>query len=183
MMDYQYLLSLKTRVAMRETLSEEDGQTVFEILEKTRDLKSINLAGLILSETLPTLQKFIQAFPRYDTYKQKELIPCMACSNHVEAYSFLFHLLKTSRDNKLNLILTVCLGKTDYFVFPLLLAQLELADEEENDLYIEKLKGVLKRIGFYKLKPYLRMFPLLPHEWVFREAFGDDLINSLSEKK
>lgn len=162
---------------MGEPVSTQDLEAVFKILEDSAIPHVTKSASFILATfDKKTLLQLIANFDNYAPDKQDDIILNLACTDYVEAYSFLLKELKTNIDNERILTLTVALAKTTYFIFPLILAHLQ---DNPSDSYLKKLKQIIKRTGFYKLKPYMSLFPILPQEWVFRDIFGHELMNTL----
>ncbi len=175
--DYQYLINVEKKHIMGKNVSTHDLETVFKILKESEIPHVTKSASFILATfDKNTLLQLIDNFDMYAEDKQDDIILNLACTDYVESYSFLLKELKNSPNHKRVLTLTVALAKTTYFIFPLILAHLQ---DNPSDSYLEKLKQVIKRTGFYKLKPYMSLFPILPEEWVFRDVFGHELMNTL----
>ncbi len=107
---------------------------------------------------------------------KKNLVPVLASMEFHEPYWLLCEDLKETKDEELERILVICLAKTDYSVFPINIHELQ----EASQGYLFRLKKVLSVMGWPKIKPVLELLPYVPHETVFRDVFGDDLINRLN---
>jgi hypothetical protein len=103
---------------------------------------------------------------------KKALLPILAAMEFYEPFWMMFEELKNVRDEAYEWLLIHCLGKTRYPIFPLLLYEMD----EASLSYMGQLKRILKVMGFAAVKPLLEVMPVIPHEGVFRDVFGDDLI-------
>ena len=175
--DLKTLLLLEDKIWNSTPLQDDEYDTVFSILDQSLIKDVVVLAGLIAVNHRPTLLRLIKEFPKYRAFKQQQLYIALGTANYMEAYKFFFELLRCSRNKEDTIKLSVCLAKTHYFIFPLLIVELDKA--QDSPKYLEKLKMILNRMGFRKLKPYLRMFPIIPTEWIFRDVFGNTVINLL----
>jgi len=177
--DYQFLIHIERKHLMDDPISTEDIETIFTILEDSI-LPHVSKSASFILATIDktTMLRLIDSFDTYSQDKQDDIILNLACTDYVESYVFLLKALKKSIDKARILILTIALSKTTYFIFPLILAHLQ---DRPSESYLKKLKDIIQRTGFYKLKPYMMLFPILPEEWVFREVFGHELMNTLHD--
>ena len=106
-------------------------------------------------------------------------LPMMASSDSVNVYVFMLKLLKTSEDLDEVEIVIACLAETHYPVIALIVEELI----EDDELYLNRLKGCLLRGGLKRLTQYLMMLPQIPFEAVFSELFGADKINKIKQRK
>jgi hypothetical protein len=106
-------------------------------------------------------------------------LPMMASSDSVNVYVFMLKLLKTSEDLDEVEIVIACLADTHYPVIALIVEELI----EDNEVYLNRLKGCLLRIGLKRLTHYLMLVPQIPFEAVFSELFGADKISRIKQRK
>ncbi|MCP4049147.1 MAG: hypothetical protein GY730_00340 [bacterium] len=180
MNDNEKLLKIKEineDIELGKNLTNIDTDFLFSCLPDT----SVNIvANAALALTIlekPILLKITEFFNTLPAQSQKILIPLLASTDHYEMYKFLLIKLKESEYDELCNFIILCLSKSHYFFFPLILSQLKDADK----IYKIKLKQLLLTLGFVKIAPYIGMFPEIPFESFFRETFGDERINTLKD--
>ena len=173
--DIQRLKALDLFLMYQDTLPEEDIQYAFDCLRSTNK-KTITLAAFIISELDTShLQRLFDHFHSYSQFTQHTLVSHLVTIPTKAPYLFLFNLLESSSNKTLVTHIITCLSKTDYLIFPLILANLST----ENMQYLTRLKLLLSKIGFENLEVFLSSMPVISHENIFRELFGDNKINSV----
>ena len=76
-------------------------------------------------------------------------------------------------------IIIATLASTHFAVIPFVVESLI----DDNDMFVERLKQILKKIGLKGLTSYLMLVPQIPHETVFRDIFGVEKIERIKQKK
>jgi len=167
--------SLEEKALAGQAITDEDIQIGFDGLSSDNSKASAAAALFLTGLDKAVLLKILDNFPNYRDILQKILIPLLAVAPHVEIYTALFDNLQHTHDPEMALILIAALAKTEYFILPILLYHLD----NEDNRFVERLKKVLAAIGFQKIEAYLTMFPVIPHEKIFRQVYGDDSIDKV----
>ena len=133
-------------------------------------------ALLILSEAeLPIVQRLMDSFDQFSVEVRHLLLSFLATTDFVECYVFLLSIVKRYRFEEEVTIAIYSLAYTHYDFFSLVLVDLITDD----DRYLKQLKRLLFMMGIERIKPILVMYPQIPHESVFRDVFGGEVIDSL----
>ena len=102
-------------------------------------------------------------------------VPLLCCTDFGDVYTFLIEWLKRCDNDEQAAIIMQSLAYTEYPVLSLLLFYLS-----EDDVVLRaRCKGILYQMGFKRLRPQLALLPVIPHEAVFRELFGDVAMDRL----
>ena len=158
-----------------ESITEEELLFAFDML-KHDSLKIATAAAIFLSGlTKPVLIGLTTQFPTLQFELKKTLIQLLSCTEFVEIHQFLFKLLRENKEPELNFYILFSLSRTEYFIFPLIITELENAFHDTK----ENMKNILQGMGFSRVKPFLGMMPYIPEESFFRDVFGADAIESI----
>lgn len=171
----QKVAELDAYFLLEEEHSVEDLNFLLETLFHPNLQAAVNSAVILGRLDKPIILHLMTDFERYPKEIQKTLIPFFASTEFYESYEFMIKHLAVCQDEGVLLILMHCLIHTEYFVLPLLLLYLS----DPNQTMHWRLRIILSKIGFHRLKPMLLKFPELPHEGILRDIFGDKAIQSL----
>lgn len=105
---------------------------------------------------------------------QKVMIVSLCTCFLSDPYIYLLDSLKTFKEEVAGFSI-LCLSRTDYPITHLILPRLNTS----NIRYKERLKQLLLKLGFRRIEPALALYPVLPHEVLLRELFGNESIESL----
>tara|TARA_B100001989_G_C24361537_1_gene374797 strand:+ start:116 stop:658 length:543 start_codon:yes stop_codon:yes gene_type:complete len=103
------------------------------------------------------------------------LIPMLVCADYVRCYTFCFDCLETSSDEDEVGILVYSLSSTHFLIMPLIIERLIT----DSSVFLDRLKLLLKKMGFKQVEEYLALLPSIPHERIFRDVFGNQLIDQI----
>ena len=97
------------------------------------------------------------------------LIPMLVCADYVRCYTFCFDCFEQ--------IHSVCkiLSSTHFLIMPLIIERLIT----DSSVFLDRLKLLLKKMGFKQVEEYLALLPSIPHERIFRDVFGNQLIDQI----
>lgn len=166
---------LEDKAAGGEEFTQAELRYALSVLRYGAPREIARMAVCLTSMEKPYVDAVISVAPICSPEAKKILVPLLASTDFVESYGFLFQLLKDSQDEELRALIILCLGKTHYFIFPLLLAHLN----DDNVRFREDVEQILAMQDFDLIKPYLALFPSIPNERIFRRIFGDTRIDNL----
>lgn len=171
------LQELQTEYWMNGTLAEEDLSRA-ELLLYDDDPHNVAHAAMFFTSLSEEMIVYLsRQFNKYPDPAQRILIPLMCVSQNREVYDRFFDMLKTTKDHELAAIILVCLARSDYATFPIWLEKYTHAKGQ----YQRRLELIIKYMGPKKLGPILALFPVIPHESLFREMFGNEFIDDIYE--
>ncbi len=175
----QYLEHIQSSISITEgELDEEEEFFLIDALSYD-DQNVWSLASLILSQgSQSTILNVLDELPDLSLEVRMLWASLLFQMPFYQPYDYLLQELRTATHPPYIEVLITCLEQTTYFVLPLVFLQLSVDDRT----YRDRLKQLLKRMGFAKFKKHLILFPELPHEAILRDVFGDELIDSLSKK-
>lgn len=156
-------------------LPAEDIDYVFSLLRIGNMQLAKGAIFIIAQLPKPQILKLLKSFSSYQYKIRKLIILHLVTTNYVEVYSFLLDLLVNTKNKDLIQVLTICLAGTPYMLFPLILLKMHTATKNGKT----NLSFLLHRMGFKKCEPYLAALPYIPHEVLFRQVFGDRLIDQV----
>lgn len=156
-------------------LTPEDLRFVFECLGSRQTTLISGAAAILATQPREVIVELLRRFKTYSLTTQKVLCLNLMVSDLNEPYWYLITYLEDIQNRQFAEYVCICLGKTEYNILPIILSKLKT----ENKRYLSDLKTILYRIGFLRLEPLLAMFPVLPHEQVLRDVFGDKKIDRL----
>ena len=104
-------------------------------------------------------------------------VPMLASTDYVRSYAFCIDRLRSSVDEEEAMLIIDCLAETHYMIVPLVVDRL-LTD---SHVFLERLKILMKCMGFVKFQTYLTLMPQFPHERVFRSVFGDAVVDQIKQ--
>ena len=122
---------------------------------------------------------FIKQYKGLRPKIQKLAIPMLVCTDEVDVYLMLLNRLKESDEDAEVEVLIASLAKTHFPVEPLIVQHLIT----DNELYLKRLKLLLKTMGFERLKTFLLLSPQIPFEAIFIDLFGEGLVANIKQKK
>ena len=160
---------------LEEEHTPEDLNFLFETLFHPNLQAAINSAVILGRLDKPIILHLMNDFELYSVEVQKTLILFFASTEFYESYEFLIKQLAVCQSEDCLIMLLHCLIHTEYFVLPLLLLYLS----DPNQTMHWRLRIIMSKMGFSRLKPMLLKFPELPHEGILRDIFGDEAIQSL----
>ncbi len=157
-------------------LTSDDIDFLFSSLSESFG-EDVQLAALLLlvESDDSVLDLVIQNYSSFSTSVKHLTLSYLTTTDYVNCFLFLFELIEQSPSDEEVNIAVVSLAYTDYYIFPFILVGLG----SDNDGYVTQLKRLLLLMGIDKLKPYLSVLPYIPHEAIFRDLFGEDVIDSI----
>ena len=177
-MDFDnFLEHIDDKLLHRQSLTEEEESFLLDALGHSNVFNLAKVGATILEADLSFLKKLFDHFSSLPEINQAALIPILATFNINQPYKFLIEYMKKVKNYRIHFVIIKSLAETDYFVFPLILFYLD----DKDPVFSENLRKLLFQIGFAKIKTYLMLFPEIPHEEVFRDVFGDPLIDELKK--
>ncbi len=99
----------------------------------------------------------------------------MSAMEFYQPFELMLRELHETTDADYAEVLIQCLGRSPYMFLPLLMDYLG----EKDPLILSRFKQVLQLLGVSAIQLYIEMVPVLPYEVVFREVFGDEVIDGL----
>ena len=174
----EYLRFLDLKLLERQISDEE--LSLLQTCLMHVDEEIMSAAALIISELeLENLLIILNHFNDFSDKAKRVLSAFLMSSEQMEVYRFFFSYLQTCTDLGMKEYLIICLQKTQYFIFPMLVSRL---DDAEGD-FLETLKKILRKKGINYSRPFLSMYPQIPNEAIFREIFGDESIDSIKSDR
>jgi hypothetical protein len=133
--------------------------------------------SLTFLEILPktNILYLLNSFADYPLATQKKIIPLLSIHHSHRIYGFLFNLFFTTKNQKLQDLLMVCLANTTYFILPFIFIYLGSKDPETQ----KRLKIFMSKINIEKYRIQLKILPKIPFEKKFREVYGDQVIDQI----
>ncbi len=176
---FDALTQLVQKQAFSGPLDPAEIDFVFRFMDsEDPQLASIAMMLLVSENQPPLLDRILENYHTYPFFTQITLLPFLGATFHLNCYKFLFLLLKAHLNDEFTMPLIQCLSKTQFDIFPLFLIHLSDPDPE----FIEKQKLLLFNIGFNKVRQYLKMMPEIVYEEIFREVYGNTLIEGILPK-
>ena len=123
----------------------------------------------------PHVLQLLSHWDRFPIAAKRHAVIFLAVMDFYEPYEKMLDDLVTTQDEGYARVLSECLGRTEYFVFPLILPLLGTSDF----LVLSRLKRVLTLGGLDRIKLYIQLVPQLPFIQVFQDVFGADVIAQL----
>jgi hypothetical protein len=173
--DFELEISRCIYEAVEQNFTEEHFAWVLKGLYSSQE-EEVQLAATVIP-LLPKeyVLRLLDQWDQFSLPAKKSLLIPMASMEFYEPYPVLIQDLRLTRDLQYGWLLIQCLGRTEYFVFPLILPWLET----EDLIVLGRFKQVLSLIGLEKIRLYVQMVPVLPAEQVFRDVFGEATIQTL----
>lgn len=158
----------------KSALSDDEIDFAFQCLEESEDKVFFAAFYLISDHSKEVVDRLLECFHTFPLARQHFICSGLMSCSFRAPYDFFLERLKTCDDALAHFII-ICLSKSTYFLFPLILSKMNA----ETTPYQTRLQKLLKKIGFKKLKLPLSVFPDIPHERTFRNLFGDAAINAI----
>lgn len=157
-------------------MAQSDIDFLFSCLLATVSEEARHAALLLLTESDDTvLDLLMDRYGEFSVEVRHLMLSYFTTTDYVQCYVFLLDILKQAPSEEEVNIVVFCLANTDYFIFPLILTELN----SDNAIYVAQLKRLLVMIGIDRLKSYLAVMPVIPHEALFRDIFGADVIDQI----
>ena len=106
-------------------------------------------------------------------------VPMLASADYVKCYEYLFSSLKRVDDEEQVAMIIFSLSSTHFPIMVFVMEELFT----DNPVYLDRLKQLIKLMGFDKVMTYLSLLPQIRFEYIFRDIFGDHKLDQLKQKK
>ena len=176
----QQIKTLDVKVYEGYVFDQDDIAFLLDCLinENVDDVYIAALIALLENEN-NVIDAFLEAYLTIQSKARYLAIPFLGCTDYFRSYFFMLERLKVSADHQEVEIIIATLASTHFAVIPFVVESLI----DDNDMFVERLKQILKKIGLKGLTSYLMLVPQIPHETVFRDIFGVEKIERIKQKK
>ena len=153
----------------------EDEDFIFDCLVSKDIVIAVAAAQVAVDLPKTGVLRLLKQFPQLNPYVQRHALTFMISLDYVEVYVFILDLLNAASSAEDADYIILCLSKTHYTVFPLIVNRLS----DPTATYKSRLKRLVKQMGPDAWAPFLCALPLIPHENFFREAWGGDIVDNM----
>ena len=129
----------------------------------------------------PKLRHIVDIFWEVDATRKAVMVTQLASTDYHYTYDCLFDALEhyIYEHPRLCELIVICLSKCEYSIIASLFRALSKYPKGE---YFDQLKRIMLKRGFFYFKPFLKIYPEIPHEIVFRDVFGNEMLDRFKAK-
>ncbi len=171
-----HLLSILNLVLLySDDIPEEDANYVFDCLQSSRPLVVQAAASILADMSKAHMMLILNKLDTFSNATQRVIVMFACMTNYTDVYVFLLNKFEALEDKNWIHFMTICLSKTRFFIYPLLMPRLYT----DNIILKDRYHRLFLHMSFTRLEPYLAMLPDIPHERFFRTVFGNRRIDRL----
>jgi hypothetical protein len=156
-------------------VSEKEATYVFDCLKSSSPLVAQAAATVLAEMPKAHIMATLNKLDTFSNATQKIIIIFASTTNYTDVFVFLLNRFEALEDKDWIYFMTICLSKTHFFIYPLLMPRLYTETPSLRDKY----HRLFSKMSFTRLEPYLAMLPSIPHERFFRTVYGNRRIDRL----